>query len=431
MPLSGLFDTYPDTGSEEFASGPSVLSLQTLPFANSVPDATLDSTGSGEPVSVFTNAWSILTPGFIFWEPRHAQQNGGNFGNPLQRTDGYVFMYMMSAYPLADPTNYVVSENLPIDTPLKLFFSAPVDAARTTMSLVPAAYLANVPTIPARMAVNGAVVTVTPRRQLEHGLEYTLESDDGAVYSTLSDFGPAFNRLRMNTRNNLQADGAPSPAVATPGQTVSLQSTRSFSRNSSIEHYQWTQTSGTPVQLTDAETATATFVVPGSASDGEALGFRLTIEDANGETDSVRATAYAFSDLTRPFYYHRRAQGSGQGVTAEVPRLTSPLDGVITTEFASDNQFRFFLSPGGSVPHDSVDLTNFPRSAGGVYSFICGARVTSHISLSEYPGCNEPFGKFVVRDIVLLPYVRSGEVSPPTTNFTAQAEWRLLLDQCA
>ena len=51
-----------------------------------------------------------------------------------------------------------------------------------------------------------------------------------------------------------------------------------------IASYQWTQTSGTPVTLTGANTEVATFNAPTS---GGALSFRLTVTGAGGLTTST------------------------------------------------------------------------------------------------------------------------------------------------
>jgi len=68
--------------------------------------------------------------------------------------------------------------------------------------------------------------------------------------------------------------------TVTQGSTVSLDGTGSFSPNgANIVSYSWVQTSGTPVSLTGASTATPTFTAPTAAT---SLVFSLTVTDSNG-----------------------------------------------------------------------------------------------------------------------------------------------------
>jgi len=54
--------------------------------------------------------------------------------------------------------------------------------------------------------------------------------------------------------------------VAASGKSVQLLSTGSFSTNSAIAAYSWTQTGGTAVALSDVNAATASFLVPATLS---------------------------------------------------------------------------------------------------------------------------------------------------------------------
>ena len=69
-------------------------------------------------------------------------------------------------------------------------------------------------------------------------------------------------------------------------QTIEEQASITLSgsgTDGSISSYSWTQTSGTPVTLTDATSATATFVAPEIAAD-ETLTFQLTVKDVQGNS---------------------------------------------------------------------------------------------------------------------------------------------------
>ena len=65
-------------------------------------------------------------------------------------------------------------------------------------------------------------------------------------------------------------------AIAGPDQTVSIGSVVTLAGNAtgSVTNYQWEQISGFPVQLTNANTSTATFTFPAQST---TLSFRLTV----------------------------------------------------------------------------------------------------------------------------------------------------------
>lgn len=73
------------------------------------------------------------------------------------------------------------------------------------------------------------------------------------------------------------------------GTTITLKGSASDADGDSLA-YQWSQTEGTTVTLSDAETATMSFTAPASSAN-ETLVFLLTVSDgSNSTTDSVRIT---------------------------------------------------------------------------------------------------------------------------------------------
>jgi hypothetical protein len=78
------------------------------------------------------------------------------------------------------------------------------------------------------------------------------------------------------------ANAGPSQTVS-QGSLVTLVGAGSFSPGGTIVSYSWTQTSGTPVSLTGANTATPTFTAPTVAT---SLVFSLTVTDSNGAVSS-------------------------------------------------------------------------------------------------------------------------------------------------
>jgi hypothetical protein len=348
--LSGRLGVYPDTGMEVFRGGPSILNYaaQNASYNEDVI-ASLDQSGSGNFSDVNGLFWEQGINGFLWWEPR-----GYSIVSPNQRPSystaqlGMWQMALMFTEPQeADPINQILSTGMDVKTPIKMFFNGPVDPATT------AAFVFNIATypiagqvnVPAMVAVNGPVLTLTTQSQLQHGEPYTLTSVNRVATSWPTGGAGAYVSLALTTLNNLQANAAPSPGVASPGQTVQLLSTGSFSTNSAITGYSWTQTGGTPVVLTGADSATASFVVPASSQSGDALHFSLTVRDAGGETDSVPITGFVMRDLTQPFLYYRAQQVPTAGQVVEGAMLEGAANGTVSTVFDTTyNIFRFMFS---------------------------------------------------------------------------------------
>jgi hypothetical protein len=78
------------------------------------------------------------------------------------------------------------------------------------------------------------------------------------------------------------ANAGPNQAVS-HGSLVTLVGTGSSSNGGTIVSYLWVQTSGTPVSLNGASTATPTFIAPTAAT---SLTFSLTVTDSTGAVSS-------------------------------------------------------------------------------------------------------------------------------------------------
>ena len=412
--FSGQPGVFPTSGTEIFHGGNSALKYAARNVSdNSQGMAALDADGSGTftPVGTGTFFWGSEFSGFPWWEP-HAglvfAQSLPGYEISAGNVPGIGYMF---AEPLANPVNYIISTNLPVNTPIKLFLSAPLDVTRSAFVFTPR-YPGRLPPpnpapINAKVSANGAIVTLTGQTQLEHGLSYDL-SVVGNLYSTTTPGPGGMNSLRLTTSNNLVADGGPHPAVAAPGQTVSLQSTRSVSTNSTIVGYQWRQTGGTSVQLTNATSATASFVVPATALNGEALVFELSVTDASGETDSAFVTSFVLYDLTQPFKYFRQEQAAAYGVTPEMATLESPLNGTIT---ASLYQFRFQFWLQNAAGGDLLQLTSPSGTnlAVGTYTATVNPIVFDQFIPNQ---CSAPAQQFTVYEV-------TADASGNVTKFAA------------
>ena len=65
-------------------------------------------------------------------------------------------------------------------------------------------------------------------------------------------------------------------------ETVVLNGSGSFDEDDGIAFYQWVQTYGTPITLSDPTSDQPTFIAPDTGVDGESLRFQLTVTDNNG-----------------------------------------------------------------------------------------------------------------------------------------------------
>jgi len=129
-----------------------------------------------------------------------------------------------------------------------------------------------------------------------------------------------------------QAD-AGGPQTAAPEDAVTLDGTGSTDSDGTITSYAWTQTAGTPVTLTGADTAEATFVAPELPASGTlSLTFKLTVTDDRGATASASVTVTVANGNRRPIARAGTAQAVRQGATVTLDGTgSSDPDGTISS----------------------------------------------------------------------------------------------------
>ena len=92
--------------------------------------------------------------------------------------------------------------------------------------------------------------------------------------------------------NESPVNGAPTASAGTDqtvagGEVVALDGSASSDPDGDALDFAWTQTAGTNVTLTGADTDSPTFTTPNQAG---ALAFQLTVDDGNGGTDTDTVT---------------------------------------------------------------------------------------------------------------------------------------------
>lgn len=146
--------------------------------------------------------------------------------------------------------------------------------------------------------------------------------------------------------NEAPVANAGADAVSNTNASVLLDGTGSYDNDGTIVSYQWTQTAGAQVSLTDADTSTPSFTAPATA---DTLSFQLTVTDNNGSTATDSVT---ISVMTGDSNYKPVANaGSDQAVTGG---STVYLDGSASSDSDGSIASYAWTQTGGT----SVSLTN-------------------------------------------------------------------------
>ncbi len=143
--------------------------------------------------------------------------------------------------------------------------------------------------------------------------------DDDTVTVTVS---PAANVAPVASAD---ADGT----VVEEGETVTLDATGSSDPDGTVDAYRWRQVDGGPeVVLSDAASATPTFVAPGVDAGGGVIVFELTVTDNEGLTDaadidiSVRDNGITlFPDNAVSFWTSTQQEMGIEAAEGEIVRL--------------------------------------------------------------------------------------------------------------
>ncbi|GAB6097944.1 hypothetical protein JCM14469_41980 [Desulfatiferula olefinivorans] len=115
----------------------------------------------------------------------------------------------------------------------------------------------------------------------------TLEDNDGESYTDTC-------TVEILWVNIAPVSNAGADQVVDEGEMVSLNGTNSTGVDDEIVSWQWAQVSGTPVDISNGTTATASFTAPDVDENGETLEFALTVTDSGG----LSATANCLVQLT-------------------------------------------------------------------------------------------------------------------------------------
>ncbi len=145
------------------------------------------------------------------------------------------------------------------------------------------------------------------------GTPVTITNSTTSIATFTAPAGPATLTFQLEVTDN---DGATDTATTTvtvnarptanagPDQSVDEQSAVSLNASGStdvdgtVTGYAWTQTAGTVVTLTGANTATPSFTAPSVSTAGETLTFQVTVTDNDGATDTDTVDIQVNNDPT-------------------------------------------------------------------------------------------------------------------------------------
>lgn len=182
--------------------------------------------------------------------------------------------------------------------------------------------------------------------------------------------GPSTARVSVNV-----IESAPIP-IANAGQNQIVRQgdivTLLGDSTGIVTSYQWEQVSGLPVQLTNANTATATFTFPTQSA---ILSFRLTVQGPGGtSTDDIQVTTFPENlTVTRAEFRTRdsewRITGTSDVVGPEVIisiYISNGLGGLLLSEVSVDTFGQWvYRVEGASVQPDETRAISIQSSAGG------------------------------------------------------------------
>ena len=131
------------------------------------------------------------------------------------------------------------------------------------------------------------------------------------------------------------ADAGDDQTVA-ESTTVTLDGSRSFDPDvDDIMTYQWNQTGGPAVILSDPTAAVPTFTAPSAGSSDISLIFELIVTDGQGEQSQEDSTTVTVECI--PNTYYRDADGDGYGDPSSPTQACSQPPGYVTNDLDCDD----------------------------------------------------------------------------------------------
>jgi hypothetical protein len=311
-PIQAYLNTYPETGSIEFA-GAGGARLRLVPNFVSASDqfkAELDSNNDGTTDATTNVAWMSASVGFLWWDGAVAPAwNSATFS-----TRNYLTTDFTQTLSYATPVS--------VSGPYRLQFSRE-PASTTTLFFRFADNGSNVVYDPVLVNVDadvqtqGAVAIIRPKQQLRHGRNYNLQiSVDGVNWNNTVVVQDSLGNLvtfyggsaaYVSTPDSLRAKATlTGGSLLSATVSVELSAATSISTNRPIASYHWAQLSGTPLSFSAPDAVTTQVSWGGTPPVGvETIPVELTVTDTAGEVERVRinVTAANVTTASKVLYY--------------------------------------------------------------------------------------------------------------------------------
>jgi hypothetical protein len=173
------------------------------------------------------------------------------------------------------------------------------------------------------------------------------------------------------------ADAGPDKTVS-EGELVVLDGSNSTDQDDGINSYQWTQISGTPVELSVTDPIKPTFISPNVGSDGESLQFQLTVADNGGlqTQDTCIVNVSWINDPPTADAGPDQIVQEGDFVTLDGSKSTDLDDGVAACQWTQTS------GPPVNLSSPAVYQPTFTAPAG----ITEGINLTFDLTVSDYGG---------------------------------------------
>ena len=162
--------------------------------------------------------------------------------------------------------------------------------------------------------------------------------------------------VNVSIQNEPPTANAGSDIVASSNQTVFLDGTGSIDDGDSV-HYNWLQTEGLPVTLSDANSASPYFISPAVGAEGASLTFQLTVTDQGGLKDTDSCIVNVTSQNQPPEAVTNEYVETTQGMVVT-------LDGTLSTDIDDGiESYRWHQLEGPPVTFDDPKSAQLKFSA--------------------------------------------------------------------
>jgi hypothetical protein len=305
-PLAGYFNTYPDEGEYRVAgaAGNSIAISANYVLASSEAKIVLVD-NVGLEITKGRISWSSITNGIFWWNPV--------LGNNLWGRD-----FDINRFYKISESDYSDQPEVGVNEEILLQFSRKIDPA---IELEPIKYKPSLPAgspnaeeILADVEVKGAMLIVSPSTQLKYGTKYQLTSIPLAdSYGNTTSSGDEYFR----TPDTLKATFSTDQLFGFVGDRISVDSLGSFSADSDIKTYEWTELTDYGVVIDDDTAADTTLTMPDVEDATEVL-IELKITNENGEYDWYKQAIQLFpsaAELSIMYFTSEENSSTGGGET--------------------------------------------------------------------------------------------------------------------